>query len=105
VGIDIAGVLVHLRGRIIEEAREEGSRGKAAGERLGMEAMGRVFGSRRRYEAAQKLARAGGRPLSRNGRIEHRLPGPLSGWTMSRDLPAPPKETFRDWWRKREGRG
>ncbi|MDQ3591916.1 MAG: DUF3390 domain-containing protein, partial [Actinomycetota bacterium] len=23
---------------------------------------------------------------------------PLSGWTASRDVPAPPTETFRDWW-------
>jgi L-lactate dehydrogenase complex protein LldF len=30
------------------------------------------------------------------------LPPPLSAWTASRDLPEPPAETFRDWWR-REG--
>jgi L-lactate dehydrogenase complex protein LldF len=27
------------------------------------------------------------------------LPGPLSGWTKSRDFPAPAHERFRDWWR------
>ena len=31
-----------------------------------------------------------------------RLPGGLSGWTASRDFPAPAEERFRDWWR-REG--
>ena len=98
VGIDIPGVLIHLRGRVVAQA----ARGDVpAGERLGMEAMARVFSSRRRYEAAQRLARAGARPLARGGRIEHRLPGPLAGWTMSRDLPAPPAQTFREWWRSR----
>jgi L-lactate dehydrogenase complex protein LldF len=95
VKIDIPAVLIHLRHRVVRE------RGAPAGERLSMQAMARVFGSRRRYEAAQKLARAGSRPLARGGRIEHRLPGPLAGWTMSRDLPAPPAQTFREWWRSR----
>jgi L-lactate dehydrogenase complex protein LldF len=25
-------------------------------------------------------------------------PPPASGWTGSRDLPAPPAQTFRQWW-------
>lgn len=29
-----------------------------------------------------------------------RLPGALSGWTQSRDFPAPARERFRDWWQK-----
>ena len=29
------------------------------------------------------------------------LPGPLSGWTSARDLPAVPQQSFRDWWRER----
>ncbi|HEY6763049.1 MAG TPA: LutB/LldF family L-lactate oxidation iron-sulfur protein [Baekduia sp.] len=99
VGIDIPGVLIHLRGRVVEDAR---SGNRLAAERLAMEAMARIFAGRRRYETAQKLARAGGRPLSHDGRIPHQLPGALGGWTMSRDLPAPASQTFRDWWRARE---
>jgi L-lactate dehydrogenase complex protein LldF len=103
VGIDIPGVLIHLRGRVVEQARSGGPAAGPASERLGMEAMARVFAGRRRYEAAQKLARIGGRPLAHGkDRIEHRLPGALGGWTMSRDLPAPPAQTFREWWRARE---
>ena len=30
-------------------------------------------------------------------------PPPLSGWTASRDLPAPPRESFRDWWSRSRG--
>jgi L-lactate dehydrogenase complex protein LldF len=103
VGIDIPGVLIHLRGKIVEQARSGGPAAGPASERLGMEAMARIFAGRRRYEAAQKLARAGGRPLAHGrDRIEHRLPGALGGWTMSRDLPVPPRQTFREWWRARE---
>jgi L-lactate dehydrogenase complex protein LldF len=94
VKIDIPSVLVHLRGRVIRE------RGGPRGEGIAMEALARVFAHRRRYEAAQKVVRVGGRPLSRDGRIEARLPGPLKGWTAVRDLPAPPEQSFRDWWRE-----
>jgi L-lactate dehydrogenase complex protein LldF len=66
-----------------------------------MEGLARVFGSRRRYEAAQKAGRIGQWPLARGtGSIEH-APGPLGAWTAFRDLPAVPGEAFRDWWRTR----
>jgi L-lactate dehydrogenase complex protein LldF len=96
VKIDIPSVLVHLRGRVVRE------RGGAAGERAAMRVMARVLGDRRRYERAQRAAQVGTWPLSRGGRIERRLPGPLRGWTASRDLPALPEQTFREWWRNRE---
>jgi L-lactate dehydrogenase complex protein LldF len=58
-----------------------------------MKAMAAAFGSRRRYEAAQRLAGLGRGPLAKAA---------LPGWSAMRDLPEPPKETFRDW-RKRRG--
>src|SRR5687768_12608384 len=60
VKIDIPSVLVHLRGRVV---REEKSR--LAPERATMRLVERVFSSRRRYEAAQRLARLGRGPLAR----------------------------------------
>jgi L-lactate dehydrogenase complex protein LldF len=93
VKIDIPRVLVHLRRRVVEL-------GGAPGERLVMRAVGRVFGSRRLYEAAQRIGRVLQRPLVRRGKIG-RLPGPLSGWTAARDLPPVPEHSFRDWWRTR----
>jgi L-lactate dehydrogenase complex protein LldF len=101
VKIDIPSILVHLRGRIVRDAAEHGGvRGRLAGERLAMEGLARVFGSRRRYEAAQKAGRAGQWPLARGGRIEH-APGPLRAWTSFRDLRPLPEQAFRDWWRSR----
>jgi L-lactate dehydrogenase complex protein LldF len=102
VKIDIPSILVHLRGRIVRDAAEHGGlRGRLAGERLAMEGLARVFASRRRYEAAQRAARAGQWPLARGtGRIEH-APGPLRAWTTFRDLRPVPGEAFRDWWRNR----
>jgi L-lactate dehydrogenase complex protein LldF len=57
-----------------------------------------VFQARGRYERAQRMARLGNGPLAR-------LPGPLSGWTTMRELPAVPRETFRDWWLARAAGG
>jgi Fe-S oxidoreductase len=96
VKIDIPTVLVHLRGRVVRERPDQ-----YRGERAAMRAMAAVLASRRRYELAQRAARVGAWPLSRDGRIERQLPGPLAGWTAVRDLPAPPEQTFREWWRAR----
>ncbi len=95
VKIDIPTILVHLRGRVVRERRQPGG----GRERAAMRAMAAALGSRRRYELAQRAARVGAWPLSRDGRIERQLPGPLAGWTAFRDLPAPPRQTFREWWR------
>jgi L-lactate dehydrogenase complex protein LldF len=90
VKIDIPSVLVRLRGRIV---REQSSR--LSPERLAMRAVAAVFASPRRYEAAQRLARLGRGPLTRV------QVGPLGRWTAMRDLPEPPVQSFREWWRSR----
>jgi L-lactate dehydrogenase complex protein LldF len=92
VRIDIPRVLVHLRGRVVREVP-----GKGRAEKAAMETVARVFGSRRRYEIAQKLARLQRGPLAALG--DH-APG-LGGWTQARDLPDVPEQSFRDWWRAR----
>jgi L-lactate dehydrogenase complex protein LldF len=103
VKIEIPRLLTHLR------AREVDSRSRLDPEKLTMKALFHTFSSRSRYERAQKLARAACRPLarsgggSRGGRTIRWAPGPLAGWTMSRDLPAPAAETFREWWRRTRG--
>ena len=98
VAIDIPRVLVHLRSSVVD------TEPAWKPEKAAMKAMYRAFSSRRSFERAQRAARAGSRPFVRSGRIG-RLPWPLSGWTDTRDLPAPPAETFRDWWRRERGEG
>jgi L-lactate dehydrogenase complex protein LldF len=92
VKIDIPTVLVHLRGRVVREAAHG-----AVSERAVMGLVARVFASRRRYEIAQKLARAGRGPLAKLGGT---APG-ASAWTRMRDLPEVPAQSFRQWWRER----
>jgi L-lactate dehydrogenase complex protein LldF len=90
VKIDIPEVLVHLRGEAVARKR------MLDPERASMKAMALAFSTRARYEAAQRIGRTGQRLPG----VE-RLPGPLRAWTVSRDLPEVPKQTFREWWRER----
>jgi L-lactate dehydrogenase complex protein LldF len=91
VKIDIPRVLVHMRGRVLREAEGSGPRAEPAAMRL----VAGAFSTRRRYEAAQRLARLGRGPLAK-------LPlGPLGAWAATRDLPDVPRQTFREWWRER----
>jgi L-lactate dehydrogenase complex protein LldF len=93
VKIDIPRVLVHLRAKAVEE------KGSGA-ERTAMGLAAWAFGSRRRFELAQRVAAGPLRFRSRTGALR-RLPFPLSGWSASRDLKWPAQGSFRDWWRRR----
>jgi len=95
VKIDIPQVLVHLRGRAIRERTAAG-----AGERMMMSAAGWALAGERRFRWARRVGRLVQRPFVRENKIE-RLPGGLSGWTMTRDLPAMPRRSFREWWNGR----
>ena len=100
VKIDIPNILVHLRAEVVEQKAEK-PLNKLEPERLAMTAAAHVFAVPSRYERAQRLARTAQGPFVRRGFLE-RLPGPLAGWSLARDLKAVPKEPFRDWWRKRQ---
>jgi L-lactate dehydrogenase complex protein LldF len=93
VKIDIPNVLLHLRASAVQAVGDRR-------ERLVMGALGRIFGGRRRFAAAQRLARVAQRPFVRDSTIP-RLPRPLAAWTRTRDLRPVAGESFRDWWRKR----
>lgn len=94
VKIDIPRILVHERAKAVQ-AESQGLEG------VSLRFLARVFAQRRRYERAQRLGRALQRPVVRNGRVRWFV-GPLKGWGMSRELPALPQQTFREWWEQRE---
>jgi L-lactate dehydrogenase complex protein LldF len=105
VKINIPEVLIHLRGKVVRHKQDKGGlKGKLDPENVAMQAMAKTFSDRRLYEGAQRAARIGQWPLARSGAI-HRLPGRLAGWTDARDLKPVPDQTFRDWWRSRNGSG
>jgi L-lactate dehydrogenase complex protein LldF len=97
VKIDIPRILVHLRGKSTDARRGQS---RLDGENLAMQAALWVFGGAGRLRLAQRAGRLGQRLFAREGTIA-KLPGPLSAWSASRDFPALPEESFRDWWRRR----
>jgi L-lactate dehydrogenase complex protein LldF len=94
VKIDIPRVLVHLRARHVEASGA--GHAVPTPEAVVMGATAWAMRDPWRWGLLQRLSRLG-RLLSRGGWIRH-LPPPLSAWTSSRDLPSPPRHTFREWW-------
>ena len=93
VKIDIPQVLVHLRERSVETAA-------GSAERTMMSLASWAFLSPRRFALAQRVTRMLARPAPQRAVIR-KLPRPLAGWTRTRDLRPPARESFRDWWEKR----
>lgn len=85
VRIDIPAILVHLRAQQVDADRG----GLPSGQDLAMKAAAWVMGSPRRFGAAEKAAGAA------------MMLGRLTPWAASRDLPEAPRETFRQWWKRR----
>ncbi|MFV0463986.1 MAG: LutB/LldF family L-lactate oxidation iron-sulfur protein [Nostocoides sp.] len=103
VKIEIPEILVHLRSTIVDAHR--GHRVPKA-EAVAMAATGWAFGSAFRLTIGERaagvmggLASSVGRRLGPGGRpVLSWLPFPGSRWTGARDLPAPPRASFRSWW-------
>jgi L-lactate dehydrogenase complex protein LldF len=101
VKINIPEVLIYLRGRVVRsKQRSRRLRDHANPEAVAMRLMAYTFRSRARYERAQRMAQLGQWPL-KHGEFIEKLPGGLGGWTIARDLPAVPAQSFRTWWRAR----
>ena len=98
VAINIPEALVHLRAEVVDAKRSTAFQP----ERIVMGATSWILRSGRRLGLAQRAASASRVLIGRSGRIR-RLPPPLSGWTKTRDAPAPPPESFRAWWARTHG--
>jgi len=98
VAINIPEVLVHLRGKVVDSHRG----GVPGALQAAMTGASWTLTRGSRLALAQRLAGLSGRVLGRRGLIG-RLPAPLSRWTDARDLPAPPRESFRGWWSRTDG--
>ncbi len=101
VKIDIPRILVHLRAGATEARRASHTLDPEA---LAMQAVLWLFGGQNRLRLAQTLGRVAQRAIAHDGIIS-RLPGPLHGWTDTRDFPALPPESFRAWWKHRPPAG
>ena len=98
VRIDIPSILVHLRAKQVDSERG----GLPGGQDLAMKAAGWAMAGAGRFSFAEKALAAGRLIAGKDHRISA-LPWPASKWTASRDIPEPPKETFRQWWVRTHG--
>jgi len=107
VRIPIPDLLVYMRHQVVAAKKAEAKNTRRPflthGEPAAMTAAAWMMSDAKRWIAATKGAGIGGKLL---GRADHLgpLPWPASLWTNARDVPVPPKESFRSWWqREREG--
>jgi L-lactate dehydrogenase complex protein LldF len=97
VRIPLHDYLLELRKDEVEEKRTHPV------ERAIFKGFGTAMANPWMYRTGLKLAKYGLKPLSKDGYIR-KGPSLLGKWTKARDLPAPPMESFREWW-DREGKG
>lgn len=104
VKINIPDILVHLRHKYTEANRG----GIPDRWDVAMKVSSKVMSSGKGMQMGGKAANAG-RVVAGSDRKIGFLPFPVvKDWTRTRDVPAPPAQSFRDWWEaegKNEGKG
>jgi L-lactate dehydrogenase complex protein LldF len=101
VKINIPEVLIDLRAKVVDQERAQPRRWTDP-MYMGMKAANFAFASASRFRLAQWMGRLGLRFFTdRDGWIR-KLPNLGARWTLSRDLPGLPDQTFRHWWTQRE---
>ncbi len=93
VKINIPRMLLELRAKTAQGYPEREDRASGVGERLVWKAWQQGMMSRKRFDAGSTLGRLATVPMKRDGWIK-KVPPPISGWTASRDFPAPADRTF-----------
>ncbi len=100
VKINIPRMLLELRSQTAEGDPDPTQRASGFGERLTWKAWRQGMMSRSRFEAGSSVGKIVSAPLKRDGWIK-KVPPPISGWTDSRDFPAPATKTFGKWFAER----
>jgi L-lactate dehydrogenase complex protein LldF len=102
VKINIPEILVHLRGEDVDSQRAANGRSwkKVPSQwNIAMAAGSWMFSAGRNFGLVERALPLGKLYAGLDRKIRW-LPGIAAGWTQSRDLPAPPAQSFRQWWAK-----
>ncbi|MCQ9162485.1 LutB/LldF family L-lactate oxidation iron-sulfur protein [Arthrobacter sp. STN4] len=100
VKINIPEILVHLRGEDVDSKR---AKAKVPTQMdLLMKGAEWAFSAGSRLNLLEKGLPAG-RLAAGRAKVIKKLPGIGGKWTQSRDIPAPPSQSFRQWWAKEHG--
>ncbi|MDR1852788.1 MAG: iron-sulfur cluster-binding protein [Propionibacteriaceae bacterium] len=101
VKIPLPDIIVAQRHRVAE--KKQASK-RPHIETTAVAAMNWFWKDAKHWELALKAGSLGGKAMDA---IKMRkigpLPYPMSTWTNARDVPAPPTQSFRDWWRQERG--
>jgi L-lactate dehydrogenase complex protein LldF len=97
VKIPLHDMLIDLRE---DENKEKGS---PMMEKLSFQLYGGAMQRPSLYKLGMKLSKYALSPFANEEGYLQKGPGLVKQWTKARDLPAPAKESFRDWW-EREGK-
>ena len=93
VGIPLHDLLLKLRNRQVEEGLV------SKPQRTAFKVFENTMKRPALYKLSGRASRAAQKPLLRDGFVRP-IPGPMSGWTNSRDLPPLAKKSFRELWRE-----
>lgn len=99
VKIPLHELLINHRRKIVEDEKKS-----PFGEKLAMKGFQLAASSPSLYKTGTKSASSVMAPFTKENNIQ-KGPGPMKPWTDVRDFPAPSKERFRDWYKKREKGG
>ncbi|MEZ5085784.1 MAG: LutB/LldF family L-lactate oxidation iron-sulfur protein [Tessaracoccus sp.] len=98
VKIPISDILVHMRSKVVEKK----TKNRPTLESMIFSMVGKALENGDNLAFVEKFSKTAGRVFKKRTHFGV-LPFPVaSSWANARDLPVPAKETFRDWWDKRE---
>ena len=93
VKINIPRMLLELRSQTAQGEPNPENKASGFGERMIWKAWRQGMMSRRRFEAGASVGKLITSPAKRDGWLS-KVPPPISGWTDSREFPAPAERTF-----------